>query len=404
MTADRVPRVLVTDAERGSAVSIIRSLGRRGWYVVAGSARRGSPGHRSRYAARRVAYANPRTDPERMVEQLRTVIAREAIDLVIPVTEDVALPLTQARDELGPQVRMALPPAEAFEIARDKARTLELAGQLGVPVPRTHLLYGGEPAPHIAEWAPPIVVKPAASRTLANGVVSSLEVAYARDPAQLQQLVDALPAGLPILLQEYCPGIGVGVELLADRGRLVEVFQHRRLREVPVSGGASSYRESVRPDPELVGHAESLMRALSWTGVAMVEFKTGPSGTKLMEINPRVWGSLPLAVAAGVDFPYRMAALHLGLPQEAGPTPYEPGVRARNLTLDLQWAATVLLGRTRLPRADRPSRAQGLRVIADALLHPSRSDMFAADDVGPQLAELAALLGRAAEKLGRSRA
>ena len=64
-----------------------------------------------------------------------------------------------------------------------------------------------------------------------------------------------------------------------------------------MTGGASSYRESVALDARLLEDSVRLLQALRWTGLAMVEFKVGADGYHLMEINGRVWGSLPLAVA-----------------------------------------------------------------------------------------------------------
>ena len=48
-----------------------------------------------------------------------------------------------------------------------------------------------------------------------------------------------------VLLQEYGPGEAHGVELLLVDGRPLAAFQHRRIHEVPLTGGASSLRESV---------------------------------------------------------------------------------------------------------------------------------------------------------------
>ncbi len=89
---------------------------------------------------------------------------------------------------------------------------------------------------------------------------------------------------------------------------------HRRIRENPPTGGASSCAASFY-DGKLKEYGTRLLDLLGWHGVAMVEFRyDARSGTyKLMEINPKFWGSLDLALAAGVDFPHclcRMAQGH----------------------------------------------------------------------------------------------
>src|SRR3712207_1619892 len=122
-----------------------------------------------------------------------------------------------------------------------------------------------------------------------------LNVAYAGGFARLDRLMAPFEGRCPVLLQEYYRGEALGVELLTERGRPLLAFQHRRLREVPITGGASSFRESVPLDLALLELSLRIMRALDWTGLAMVEFKVGAEGPKLMEVNGRVWGSLPLA-------------------------------------------------------------------------------------------------------------
>jgi hypothetical protein len=172
---------------------------------------------------------------------------------------------------------------------------------------------------------------------------------------------------------------------------------------VPVTGGASSLRESVAIDPVLLDHATRLLAELAWTGLAMVEFRSTSAGPELMEINGRVWGSLPLAVRAGMDFPARLADLLLdGPPPASTPlaTEYRVGVRARNLRLEVSWIGAVATGRRRHPELPWPSRA-GAAAAALSLLDPRiGDDLLVRDDIGPGLAQLAAIAG---EAIGRGR-
>ena len=96
----------------------------------------------------------------------------------------------------------------------------------------------------------------------------------------------------------------MGVEVLYREGEVLAAFQHERVHE-PMSGGCSTYRKSLALLPELMDAARKLMRAMQYTGVGMVEFKVNPADGSwiLIEINGRFWGSLPLSVAAGADFP-----------------------------------------------------------------------------------------------------
>lgn len=362
--------VLVTDAARGSAVAAIRSFGRAGWRVVAADPKRTAPGLFSRHTARRRRYPDPRRDPSGAAEAVIRIVEREHVDLVFPVTDDVILPLLERRADLERVAVVALPGSGLLRTAADKGAVVALAEQHGVRAPRTVVWDPTSPAPVPEGLGWPVVVKPVSSRTLGAGrTVVAHDVSYARDRADLERTLAA--AASPLLLQEYVRGDGHGVEVLARDGEVLVAFQHRRIREYPPSGGASSLREAVPVRDDLLDAARRLMAAMGWTGLAMVEFKVADDGTPhLMEINGRVWGSLPLAVAAGVDFPTLAAAVHLGEEPDLPVTP-RLGTRSRNVELELRWAAAVV-GRHRLgDRVPAPTRADALRVVADLVLVPS---------------------------------
>src|SRR5205823_2531443 len=120
------------------------------------------------------------------------------------------------------------------------------------------------------------------------------------------------------------------------------------LREKPPSGGVSVLRESVPVDPIVRDQAIRLLGPLGWHGVAMLEYKQDRrTGTPyLMEVNGRFWGSLQLAVDAGVDFAYLAWQLALGHRPEIAPS-YRVGVKSRWLLGDLDHLLTRLGTRDR---------------------------------------------------------
>jgi predicted ATP-grasp superfamily ATP-dependent carboligase len=112
------------------------------------------------------------------------------------------------------------------------------------------------------------------------------------------------------VIQEYVPGDGYGFYALYRHGEIRARFMHRRIREYPATGGASTAAESIY-DPEICEIGERLLNALHWHGVAMVELKKDVRDGQytLMEINPKFWGSLDLAAASGVDFAWLSARM-----------------------------------------------------------------------------------------------
>lgn len=402
------PRVIVTDAARASAVSIIRSLGRRGAHVIAADSIQRSPGFHSRFAAERLLYPQANEHPEEAVEVLLRAAVERNVDLIIPVTDDLVVPLSKARDRFNGICALAIAEPEALAATRNKGATLDLARRLGVPAPRTALVTTADEARREAAslgW--PVVLKPQASRVYGadNATLDALSVTYAGGFARLDERMRPFEGVCPVLLQEYTTGEAFGVELLMDRGRPVAAFQHRRLREVPVTGGASSYRESVPLDPELYDYAVRMLQALEWTGLAMVEFKTGPKGPRLMEINGRVWGSLPLAIRSGIDFPAALLDIYLGSASGngtgAGPnTDYEIGVRARHLELEVVWIGSVLRGKRRYPFLPIPPRRAALAAAAGLISGKDSFDMVDPEDAKPALYDLARIASTVWRKVG----
>jgi predicted ATP-grasp superfamily ATP-dependent carboligase len=384
-------RVLVTDAGRGSAISIIRSLGRAGHQVVAADSDRDSPGFASRHTSASVVYPSPRRAPAETADALLRAAVEHGVDLIVPVTDDVLLPLSASRERFEAACAVAMADAEALQATQDKQATMELARRLDVPVPATETVTSAEEAVVAASrlgW--PVVVKPQASRLPGpGGELEPVGVRYAESSEQLTREMRPLEGRCSVLLQEYVPGEAYGVELLLDNGRPLAAFQHRRVREVPLSGGASSCRESVDLDPALFGYAAAMLGELRWTGLAMVEFKVGRNGPSLMEINGRIWGSLPLAVRAGVDFPLHLARLYLNGESPAAPiAAYPAGVRCRNLELEVVWILSVLAARSRYRFLALPPRWEAIAPALRLFWPPDGYDILSVDDPRPGLREL----------------
>lgn len=307
-------RVLVTDPLQRAALSCVRALGRGGHDVFTIGASRGLAGA-SRFARRHIALSPGRDrDPACFVEDVRAAVSRYGIDVVVPITDAASRILLPAANHVG--CRIAGPDAAAYERVSNKALLMATAPACGLRVPAQVVLEhpGAGIAGHAMEFEAGIV-KPSRSAIHRAGKVIQVGVRYVGTAGELARAVDAYPPeAFPLLVQERCAGDGLGVFLLRDRGKTLLSAGHRRLREKPPSGGVSTYREAVAPPPDLLSRCERLLDALEYSGPAMVEFKgTLGSGTPaLMEINARLWGSVQLAVAAGVNFPLGLVQWAMG--------------------------------------------------------------------------------------------
>lgn len=359
-------RVLVLDADMVPALTIARALQRYGLTVDVASATHRPIAAYSRAVDACYRYPDPLTAEQDFIDWLAGRTTDTAYALVIPVTERTVVPLANHRARFT-ATQLAIASDTALAAALDKSRTLDLAQALQIPAPRTAAIKAIDQLElRAAAFEFPVVIKPARSFGMHDQQRLQLSVDYAFNASELRaKTTHALRYG-SVLLQEYVGGQGVGIELIAEHGKIVFAFQHLRLHEVPLTGGGSSLRVSVGVEPALLDAAAKLMAALAWHGVAMVEFKQDAVSGKfsLMEINGRFWGSLPLASAAGADFPAMLYELLTGGSVHPRPAA-RLGIYGRNLARDIDWTELVLRreGPHKLIRF--PSRAQ---VLKDALL------------------------------------
>ena len=320
-------RVFVTDVQRRKAVPIIRTLGKKGVAVTGGEVSRLAMGAFSKYCKRFVAYPSPTETPELFIDFLLNYLRQHPHDVIFPL-DDVPLFLcVQHKEALSKYVHVPAPNLETTLIALDKAETLKFAMENGIPCPRTYFIKDLQKLRFLSEIIPyPAVIKP----RLSSG---SRGIAYVRKKEDFISTYEQVHKNYPYpIVQEWIPvgGDAFGVSVLFDqKTELKAVFVHKRLREYPVSGGPSTLRISVE-NYELQEMAVHLLKALKWYGVAMVEFKVDPrdSVPKLMEINPRFWGSVQLAIVAGVDFPFFLYQIATG--QQIEPVlKYKLGVKCR---------------------------------------------------------------------------
>jgi predicted ATP-grasp superfamily ATP-dependent carboligase len=330
--------VLVTDGNQRSTLAVVRALGHGGIPVTVGESQSSSLAGVSRHCARRICYPSPVEEGEHFLAFLYEELRGGQYNLLLPMTDITMQLIASARESLSPMVRVPFPGQAQVNLVQDKRHMLLLARQVGIACPETFLLDETESLEAIAARIRfPAVVKPRFSRFCRNGKWVSGSVQYARDLTSLVAEYDRIHKLIPYpMVQEKIEGEGRGVFLLIWNGELKAAFCHRRLREKPPWGGVSVYCESLPPDHGLVEKSYALLKALGWQGVAMVEFKVDrrDGQPKLMEVNGRFWGSLQLAIDAGMNFPlllYRLA-MKDDVPAQFE---YKAGVKSRWLLGDL---------------------------------------------------------------------
>ena len=328
--------ILVLDAGQRSALAVTRSLGKLSQLQIrtADFTPQALAGC-SVFSREYFVSPNPVDAPEAYISWLEKLTAEMEFSLVLPVTEVTSqlLLINQAR---LPHVRLAFTSYENVMQIADKGNLVKLALQLGMPTPKSEWF---------ANWSTvdagniqyPCVIKPCLSKIYENNSWISTAVSILHNEADLEKALARSPylKTSSFMIQEFIPGSGAGIFCLFQHGNPVVFFAHKRLREKPPQGGVSVLSESAAPNANLQKLAEKLLSGANWHGVAMVEFRIAEGGTAyLMEVNTRFWGSLQLAIDAGVDFPALLVSNELGLGLES-PATYKIGQRLRWLLGDL---------------------------------------------------------------------
>ena len=381
-------RILVLGEDTRAFLAAIRSLGRAGLEVHVAWCPWNSAALKSKYIRQVHPLPAFRSDDRSWLDAFNCLCDEYQFELILPCTDGTMLPLHLHRGELTLRERICVPAEPAYEAFCNKDATYSLASRLGVPVPpqtRANTIAGLRA---VAEgFGLPLVVKPKTSASAGNPLARQA-VRKIRRLEDLDRCAGSLLESGEVLLQQNFVGIGVGVGVLCRNGRILTAFQHERVHE-PRGGGGSSYRKSVPLDPGMLDAARRLMEEVSYTGVAMVEFKYNPRTKKwiLIEVNARFWGSLPLPIAAGLDFPrYLYEMLCRG--RTEFPQQYRTNLYARHWSSDLEW----MLGNLEADRRDPDVMCRPWLKVAgevfNLLLLRERADTLAWDDPRPAVSDL----------------
>ncbi len=244
----------------------------------------------------------PRGDDPGFADALLEICRERAVDVVVPTVDSELITLAESRDEFadaGTAVLVA--PTRALRRCLDKWALMQIADG-SVPIPRC--------APLDDDFNPdafelPVVVKPrvgSGSRGVRR-IDSWDALGTFRDPT--------------LLVQEHLPGPEYSLDVLATAdGEVRAVVPRERLR---VDSGIAITSRTVHDD-ELESVGARAVKAAGLTGVANVQVMRDAAGTpRLIEINPRFPGTMPLTVASGVNMPRLALGEVLGDPIPPGP-------------------------------------------------------------------------------------
>ena len=367
--------VIVTNACSAKALVVTRSLGRKGINVTNTDSERFSPTFFSKYSTDRFLSPSAERSPTEFINTILNYVKKRKIEVLMPINSTETLLISKYKDKFIPYTTVPFEDYRKMMQVHDKNEVMRIASELDLPVPKTDNIENTNGLQKLAKMIEyPAVIK-------LKNATSSIGVSYAHSEEELiskyRQTImkyNLTTSDYPII-QEYVPGNGYGVSLLFNHGDLRAIFTHKRLREYPITGGPSTLRESVR-HPEMEKIALKLLDHIGWHGVAMVEFKLDKRTNKpvLIEVNPRFWGSINQAIAAGVDFPYLL--YKIAVDGDVKPVfNYKVGVRTRFLINDFR----ALLSRIKTST----NRSQVLKEFFKFRSDDLHYDTISSDDMLP---------------------
>ena len=376
-------KVLVLGDDLQIFLAVARSLGRRGLEVHAAPTNLNSPSLNSCFVKcvhRLPLYS---AGPRAWEAALKTILEAHQIRLVIPTNDSTLLMLDGHAAALGRE-RLALPNRKAIGIFTNNSRTRSLAQDLGVPTCAGVQLRDVSNASTLARTLGlPLVIKPRTSYSL-GALVTKQSAKVVRTVPELDAVLASAKRNLHNA-EAFFEGEGVGVSVIAAAGQVLQAYQHRRIEHISETG-ASARRISEAVSPDLFRAVRKLSAATALDGPAMFEFRRNPATGDfvLLEVKPRFSYALPLAIAAGADYPAQYFDLKVNSCR-SGQAKYRAGLRK----FDLSGEFCRL--RSQVQAAVTPSRKVvaigALAGAAPLLLVPRLFDSWAADDRAPFAAE-----------------
>lgn len=264
---------------------------------------------KSRYVNRFFSIPSAETDPRGYVKGILELLEHGSYDLLMPFGNHACHQAALAQEEISKRTRLLVPAIQNHLIAFDKSLTYQRCLEIGIPVPKTitDVPLSGEYDPLAHGLQFPLVIKTKSGSGVKSGV------RFVEKPQDFEKSLSEIYGTYASrgfnddyrpILQEFIPGSIHDACITAQNGIILTFLSQVRHLMYPISGGVGAINTTTHNDAlfELV---KPLVKSLNWSGPAQIEFKFDERDRqyKLIEINPKLWGTLDLAIQSGVNFP-----------------------------------------------------------------------------------------------------
>lgn len=327
-------RVMLIEGRARQVLPLMKSLHQLGCHITTFNTSKLDMGYTSRYPDRKILSYCDSQDPDKSWMSIFKELKTKQYDLVIPLNDFVAIMLSQHKEELKPYVRIEVNDWNVFQYASDKLKTMRTCMENNIPCPRTYLADETLVDLSKLDLNYPICIKPRTG-------YSAVGFRRIDSPDKLDSVVAATKAkyGAP-LIQEYIPqtDLQYKAELFVDmNGDIKSACVFAKLRWYPIDGGSSTLNMTVHR-PDIIDTCTRLLKIINWKGYADIDLIQDPRDNvaKVMEINPRITGSVKICYTVGIDFSKQIIQQYL----EENVTPYleySEGKYLRYLHTDILW-------------------------------------------------------------------
>jgi len=267
-----------------------------------------------------------RPDSEDFVEELLSLCRERKINIILPLVTKELPVLARNRHRFESEgVQVMVSDETAIELANDKIHAYQSLHSNGIEVPRFFTASTVDEFIHAAfELGHPkeaFCFKPAQSNgsrgfRIVRDSLDESEQLFFQKPynvnityAHALKILSA--ASFPrLLLSEYLGGEEYSVDCLARRGEAVLIIPRSRLKMV---NGISVQGVFVN-DKNIISYCEKIINVLGLDGNIGIQVRYDANNRPLLlEINPRVQGTIVAALGAGVNLPALAVKQKLGL-------------------------------------------------------------------------------------------
>jgi protein-tyrosine-phosphatase/predicted ATP-grasp superfamily ATP-dependent carboligase len=383
----RMKKILIIGEDTRSFLTCIRSFGRNGFEVHVCLFELKTAALASKYVKAVHALPSYTGDGSDWRLRMLKLIETYQFDAILPCDERALLPLVELAPQLDAAIWLGLPNDAALSVFFSKEKTREVALQLGIPVASGFCVSLDQNFDVPSGFSFPVAVKAVKSFSLDSLHVRN-SVKFADTEIELRALVNTAK-GDRLLIEEMFKGDGVGVSVLSQQGVVLTAFQHKRINAG--IDGNSAYRVSQPLSKSLSAAVGALCAEVEFSGIAMFEFKVQhPDSWILLEVNARPWGSIPLPVALGIDFPFWWYATAKGVSTNIH-SKYSFAHYGRNLFADYFQLRQSLRSKTGLV-AKLSTVAPWLFSFWRCVVLKESIDTFTVDDPRPARSEISQFL------------